>query len=107
METWKHIRAILLLPFMVTLVIPGAILWLTEPDTLGLRQSVPATRVGLPLLGSALACLGLVHWVDVEIPEAAAQPAKPLGLRETLRPYFGQEENTYVAHPRPPLGRAL
>ena len=39
METWKHLRAILLLPVMGTLVIPGVILWLTGPDTLGLWQS--------------------------------------------------------------------
>jgi protein-S-isoprenylcysteine O-methyltransferase Ste14 len=60
METWKHIRTILLLPFTVTVVIPGVILWLTGPDTLGLWQSVPATRVVLPVLGGALICLGLV-----------------------------------------------
>jgi protein-S-isoprenylcysteine O-methyltransferase Ste14 len=59
METWKHLRAILLLPFMVTVVIPGVILWLTGLDTLGLWPSVPATRVGLPALGGALLCLGL------------------------------------------------
>jgi protein-S-isoprenylcysteine O-methyltransferase Ste14 len=60
METWKHFRAILLLPFLVTVVIPAVILWLTGPDTLDLWQSVPATRVVLPVLGGALACLGLV-----------------------------------------------
>jgi protein-S-isoprenylcysteine O-methyltransferase Ste14 len=63
METWKHLWAILLLPFMVTVVIPGVILWLTEPDTLGLWQSAPASRVGLPVLGGALLCLGLVLMV--------------------------------------------
>ena len=60
METWKHLRAIVLLPVMGTVVIPGTILWLTGPDTLGLWQSAPATRVGLPVLGGALVCLGLV-----------------------------------------------
>ena len=59
METWKHLRAILLLPFMVTVVIPGTILWLAGPDTLGLWQSVLATRVVLPVFGGALICLGL------------------------------------------------
>jgi protein-S-isoprenylcysteine O-methyltransferase Ste14 len=63
METWKHLRAILLLPFMVTVVIPGVMLWLTGLDTLGLWQSAPATRVALPVLGSALLCLGLVLMV--------------------------------------------
>jgi protein-S-isoprenylcysteine O-methyltransferase Ste14 len=60
METWEHLRAILLLPFVVTVVIPGVMLWLTGLDTLGLWQSVPATRVALPVLGGALVCLGLV-----------------------------------------------
>ena len=63
METWKHLRAILLLPFMVTVVIPGTILWRVGPDTLGLWQSAPATRVVLPVLGGALVCLGLVLMV--------------------------------------------
>jgi protein-S-isoprenylcysteine O-methyltransferase Ste14 len=61
--TWKHLRAILLLPFMVTVVIPGVILWLTGPDTLEVWQSALAIRVGLPILGGALICLGLVLMV--------------------------------------------
>jgi protein-S-isoprenylcysteine O-methyltransferase Ste14 len=60
METWKHIRAILLLPGVVTVVIPGVVLGLTGPDTLGLWQSCPATGVALPIMGGALVCLGLV-----------------------------------------------
>jgi protein-S-isoprenylcysteine O-methyltransferase Ste14 len=63
METWKHIRAILLLPGMLAVVIPGTILLLTGLDTLGLWQSYPAARVGLPVLGGALICLGLVLMV--------------------------------------------
>src|SRR5262249_53123270 len=63
MEAWKHLRAILLLPGMVTVVIPGAILSLTGVDTLDLWKSYPATRVGLPLVGSVLICLGLVLMV--------------------------------------------
>src|SRR5262245_44470319 len=63
MEAWKHLRAVLLLPVVVTVVIPGTILWLAGPDTLGLWQSVPATRVVLPVFGGALLCLGLVLMV--------------------------------------------
>jgi hypothetical protein len=63
MGTWKHLRAILLLPFMVAVVTPGVLLWLTGPDTLGLWQSALATRVGLPVLGGVLLCLGLVLMV--------------------------------------------
>jgi protein-S-isoprenylcysteine O-methyltransferase Ste14 len=48
---------------MVTVVIPGTLLWLTEPDTLGLWESAPATRLALPLLGLLLIGLGLVLMV--------------------------------------------
>jgi protein-S-isoprenylcysteine O-methyltransferase Ste14 len=48
---------------MVTGVIPGTILVLTGVDTLDLWQSNPATRVGLPVVGAILLCLGLVLMV--------------------------------------------
>jgi protein-S-isoprenylcysteine O-methyltransferase Ste14 len=60
METWKHVRSIILLPGVVTVVFPAVVLWLTGPDTFGLWQSFPATRVALPIIGGALLCLGLV-----------------------------------------------
>ena len=59
METWKHLRAVLLLPVMVTVVVPGTLLYLTGLDSFDLWQSVPATRVALPVLGCAFICLGL------------------------------------------------
>jgi hypothetical protein len=40
-------------------MIPGVLLGLTAPDTLEIWQSVPATRVGLPVFGGVLICLGL------------------------------------------------
>ena len=60
MVVWKHVRAILLLPGVVTLAIPGLILWRTGMDSWGLRQSVPATRIILPVIGIICVCLGLV-----------------------------------------------
>jgi protein-S-isoprenylcysteine O-methyltransferase Ste14 len=60
MSALRHFRAILLLPFLVTVVVPATILFLTGPDTFDLWQSYPATRVGLPTLGCAFICLGLV-----------------------------------------------
>jgi protein-S-isoprenylcysteine O-methyltransferase Ste14 len=63
MSALRHFRAILLLPFMVTVVVPATILLLTGPDTLDLWQSYPPTRVALPMLGGALICLGLVLMV--------------------------------------------
>jgi protein-S-isoprenylcysteine O-methyltransferase Ste14 len=63
MAAWQHLRAILLLPGMVLLVIPGLILWRGGFDTLGLWQSVPVARVVLPILGGASVVLGLVLMV--------------------------------------------
>ena len=54
MATWNHLRAVLL-PATGAAVIPGFILWLTGPDTLGLWQSAPAACVGLAVLGGVLA----------------------------------------------------
>jgi hypothetical protein len=48
---------------MAAVVMPGFILWLTGPDTLGFWQSVPATRVGLPILGGALIYAGALLMV--------------------------------------------
>jgi protein-S-isoprenylcysteine O-methyltransferase Ste14 len=59
----KHLRAIILLPGMVTIVIPGLILWPEETDSFGLWQSVPASRVVLPLIGVICLCLGLLLMV--------------------------------------------
>src|SRR5262245_4651088 len=63
MSALRHCRAILLLPFMVTVVVPATILLLTGPDTFDLWLSDPTTRVGLPILGCAFICLGLVLMV--------------------------------------------
>jgi protein-S-isoprenylcysteine O-methyltransferase Ste14 len=63
MEAWKHLRAVLLLPFLVTVVIPGTIVYLNGVATFGLWQRYPATRVGLPILGCVFICLGLILMV--------------------------------------------
>jgi protein-S-isoprenylcysteine O-methyltransferase Ste14 len=63
MSALRHCRAILLLPFTVTVVVPATILFLTGPDTFDLWQSYPATRVTLPILGCAFICLGLALMV--------------------------------------------
>jgi protein-S-isoprenylcysteine O-methyltransferase Ste14 len=60
MEAWKHLRAILLLPGVVTVLIPAVILWQTGTDTLELWQSAPAARVVLVILGGVLFSLGLI-----------------------------------------------
>ena len=60
---WDHLRAILLLPFVVTVVVPGLILWLAGPDSFGVWESAPVSRVLLPVLGVALIGFGLVLMV--------------------------------------------
>ncbi len=59
----KHLRAIILLPGMVTIVIPGLILWPGETDSFGLWQAFPASRIVLPLIGVICICLGLLLMV--------------------------------------------
>jgi protein-S-isoprenylcysteine O-methyltransferase Ste14 len=51
MEVWRHVRAIILLPGTVMLVIPGIILWHTGTDTWGPWKSVPELRLILLFLG--------------------------------------------------------
>ena len=82
MRSWKHLRTILLLPGMVTLAIPGTILWLTGTDTLGLWRSVPASRVVLTILGGACLGSGLVLAVStirlfVAVGEGTIAPWDP------------------------------
>ncbi len=60
MEVWRHLRAIILLPGLVLVDVPATILWRTEMDSWALWQSVPATRVILPVIGVICICLGLV-----------------------------------------------
>lgn len=82
MDAWKHVRAVLLLPFMVTVVIPGVILHFGGTDTLGLWRSVPTTRIILPLAGLGLICLGLglmiaTNWLFATVGRGTLAPWNP------------------------------
>jgi protein-S-isoprenylcysteine O-methyltransferase Ste14 len=57
MKPWKHLRAIILLPGVVTLAIPGIVLWRNGVDSYGMWQSVPASRLIFPAAG--VICIGL------------------------------------------------
>jgi protein-S-isoprenylcysteine O-methyltransferase Ste14 len=51
MSVWRHLRAIGLLPFMATIVVPAVILWGTEPRvTWGAVPGVPLILIGLLLM---------------------------------------------------------
>ena len=63
MSTWRHLRAILLCPGIVTVIVPALILWWTDEVAVGWR--LPNGLAVLPvLLGAALIGLGLalVAW---------------------------------------------
>jgi protein-S-isoprenylcysteine O-methyltransferase Ste14 len=57
--TWKHVRAILLLPGMVLVVIPAISLYQNGVDTFDLWYSSPALRVLLAVIGAVLIICGL------------------------------------------------
>jgi protein-S-isoprenylcysteine O-methyltransferase Ste14 len=59
MGAWRQLRAIVLLPGMVLIVIPSIILWLNGADSLGLWRSSPPSRVVLMIIGIACLSLGL------------------------------------------------
>jgi len=66
MNTLKHIRAILLLPVMVTLIIPGVILHATGTLNIG-RAGPPPLNFMLPLLGVLLIGFGLTLVVKTNV----------------------------------------
>jgi protein-S-isoprenylcysteine O-methyltransferase Ste14 len=79
---WKHLRAIILLPGVVALVIPGTILWRTGTDSFGLWQSRPPARFVLPVIGAFCICLGLLLKVAtirlfVTVGKGTLAPWKP------------------------------
>ncbi len=82
MSAWKHLRAILLLPGMVLVVIPALILWLGGTDTLGLWRSVPSSKFFLPGFGVACVGLGLslivsTTWLFVTVGRGTLAPWEP------------------------------
>src|SRR5215217_4187248 len=82
MGAWKHLRAILLLPGMVLVVIPGLILWRGGFDTLGLWRSSPSSQVILSVIGVPCVCLGLLLMVTtirlfVAVGKGALAPWEP------------------------------
>ena len=60
MSFWKHLRAVLLLPAMATIVIPGVLLFGFGPDSLGLRESHPVIFICFSVIGGIGILSGLV-----------------------------------------------
>ena len=71
-----------MLPGIVTLVIPGTILWRAGTDSFGLWQSFPASRIVLPMIGVICICLGLTLmvatiWLFVTVGKGTLAPWAP------------------------------
>lgn len=64
METWKHIRAVLLLPFLAIAIIPGTLLFFTGMDTLDVWNQFPISRFISPIVGVLLVGFGLFLMVS-------------------------------------------
>ena len=60
MEAWKHLRAIIMLTGMVTLVIPGSMLWLSGTDYIRSLAIGSGVEICSPSDRWYLICLGLV-----------------------------------------------
>ena len=59
----RHIRAILALPFVVTIIVPSILLYTNGLDTFDLWRSIPATRFLMPIAGGLLTAAGLALMV--------------------------------------------
>ena len=81
MSALRHCRAILLLPFLVTVVVPATILLFTGTDTFDLWQSFPAARVGLPALGGLFDVILTAADIERGKPDPACYLAAAAKLR--------------------------
>ena len=59
MKAWQHLRAVLLLPVMVTIVIPAALLIVFGWDPMGVWGIHPAIQPTLSVLGAVFSLAGL------------------------------------------------
>lgn len=60
---WKHVRAIVVLPGVVTVVVPSILLYLTCGDTWGIGDRAPWARMVLGAVGAVFAGAGLLLFV--------------------------------------------
>jgi protein-S-isoprenylcysteine O-methyltransferase Ste14 len=59
METWRHVRAIVALPFLVTVVIPTALVCFAGQTQSGWALPVPQSFLPI-VVGIGLVCIGLI-----------------------------------------------
>ncbi len=82
MTAWKHLRAILLLPAVMTVVIPATIVYRAGTDTFGLWQTAPSVRliaaaVGLVSFGLGLALFAATNRLFAIVGRGTLAPWDP------------------------------
>ncbi len=67
-KTWHHVRAILVLPVAVTIVIPAALLWAQGSDTLHLSDTSMSLRITCGIIGTlAFACGATLMFLTIRL----------------------------------------
>jgi protein-S-isoprenylcysteine O-methyltransferase Ste14 len=80
--SWRDARAVLLLPFTVTIVVPGLLLWWTGDASVGW-----AALVGLPLLVVGLVLVVWTIWLFSRVGEGTLAPWDPTEKLVVRGPY--------------------
>ena len=91
MSTWRHVRAILLLPLVVTLVVPALIVWWTEEVNVswGLPDGLAwlPVALGLVLVGLGLALVFSTVRLFVTVGQGTLAPWDPTSKLVVRGPY--------------------
>jgi protein-S-isoprenylcysteine O-methyltransferase Ste14 len=82
MRAWRHVRAILLLPTVVTLVVPSIILWRTETNV----EVLPAL-IGAVLIGVGLALVVWTVKLFITVGQGTLAPWDPTERLVVRGPY--------------------
>lgn len=83
MSVWRHARAIGLLPFVVTLVVPGVIVWRSGAAPVNWARAVP----GLALIAAGLALVAWTVGLFVTVGRGTLAPWDPTERIVVRGPY--------------------
>lgn len=95
MPVWRHVRAILLLPVVVTLIVPALVVWAAGGVGWGLPVGLAASTIllGLTLVGLGVALVVWTVGLFVAEGEGTLAPWDPTSKLVVRGPY------RYVRHP--------
>lgn len=83
MSVWHHVRAVLLLPFTVTVVVPGIVLWRTGVDV----SARPLAVAGAVLISLGLALLAWTLALFAKVGRGTLAPWDPTTRLVVAGPY--------------------